>query len=291
MNERLAELLADGPVITDGACGTQLHERGLPVGECGDAWNLSHPERVEEVGRLYVAAGSQLILTNTFLGNRIMLQRYGLSDQAAELNRRGAEIARRAADGRARVFGSMGPTGVMLMMGEVQPADVEAAFAEQARALAEGGVDGIVIETFSDPEEAVLAVTAARQTGLPVVACLVFDSGKNLDRTLMGTTPEQAVERLTQAGADGIGSNCGQGIEGMIQIARRFRAATDLPLWIKANAGLPEMVDGRAVYRQQPETFAGFVPQLLEAGANFIGGCCGTTPDFIRHVRRVMGSG
>jgi methionine synthase I (cobalamin-dependent) len=209
-----------------------------------------------------------------------------LAERAAEINRLGVEISRRAAAGRAAVFASIGPTGVMLIMGEHSPEELQAAFAEQARAMAQAGADGLVVETMSDPDEAVLAVAAAHETGLPVVACMTFGSGKNLDRTLMGTTPEQAAERLAAAGADAIGSNCGQGIEGFIPICRRLKAATDRPVWIKANAGLPEVVDGRTVYKQTPERFAERAAELIDAGARFIGGCCGTSPEFIAAVKK-----
>ena len=182
------------------------------------------------------------------------------------------------------VFASMGPSGLMLMLGQASEADLKAAFAEQARALAEAGAEGMVIETMSDPAEAALAVAAARETGLPVVACMTFGCGANQDRTMMGTTPEQAAEQLTAAGADAIGSNCGHGVASMVEVCRRLHAATDRPIWIKANAGLPEMVDGVVVYRQTPAQFAAYVPQLVAAGASFIGGCCGTTPEFIRAV-------
>ncbi len=288
MHPLIDELMSRGPVLTDGAWGTQLHERGLPVGACPDGWNLAQPETVEAIARAYVEAGSEVILTNTFSANRITLARQGLADQVAALNRAGVAISRRAADGRAKVFASVGPTGVMLMMGEVAPAEVRAAFAEQAQAIAEAGADAIVLETFSDPAEVVLAIEAVKPTGLPVVACMVFDSGKDRDRTLMGTTPEQAARQLTDAGADVIGSNCGQGIDGFVKLAVRLRAATDRPIWIKANAGLPEIVNGRTVYAQTPEKFAQVVPALIEAGASFVGGCCGTTPEFIRAVRAVL---
>ena len=170
------------------------------------------------------------------------------------------EISRKAAAGRARVFASIGPTGKLLMSGEVTEDELRAAFAEQARALAEAGADALVVETMSDLEEAKLAVSAARETGLPVVACMVFDSGKDKDRTMMGTTPEQAAQALTEAGADVIGANCGQGIAGFVAICRRLRAATDRPVWLKPNAGLPTMVDGRAQYTTTPEEFAGHIP-------------------------------
>lgn len=290
MHALIEELTAAGPVLTDGAWGTQLQARGLEVGACPDAWNLAQPDRVEQVARAYVEAGSRVILTNTFGGTRFVLRRHGLAEKVAEINRAGVEISRRAAAGRARVFASMGPSGVMLLTGETTPEELQDAFAEQARALAEGGADALVIETMSDPAEAELAVAAARQTGLPVVACMTFDSGKDHDRTMMGTTPEEAARRLTEAGADVIGSNCGQGIEGFVAIARRLSAATDRPVWIKANAGLPEVVDGRTVYTETAEHFASYVPELVEAGAGFIGGCCGTTPEFIRAVKEQLAS-
>jgi methionine synthase I (cobalamin-dependent) len=288
MDRLLSELTAAGPAVTDGAWGTQLQERGLDVGVCPDEWNLSHPDEVEEVPRAYVEAGSQIILTNTFGANRFALARHGLAEKAVEINRAGVEISRRAAAGTAKVFASVGPTGIMLMMGEVSPEDVQAAFEAQCRAIAEAGADAIVLETFSDPAEILLAVAAAKKTGLPVIACMTFDSGKDHDRTLMGTTPEQAAQKLTEAGADCIGSNCGQGIEGFVKIAARLKAATDRPVWIKANAGLPEMIGGRAVYAQTAEKFAAVIPALVEAGASFVGGCCGTTPEFIRAVKRVL---
>jgi methionine synthase I (cobalamin-dependent) len=288
MHPTIEQLLAAAPIITDGAWGTQLQQHGLPVGACPDAWNLEHPDRVEEVARAYVAAGSRIILTNTFGANRFILARHNLAERVAEINRAGVEISRRAADGRALVFASMGPTGVMLMMGEVSEETVAEAFAQQARAMAEAGADGIVIETMSDPAEARLAVAAAKRTGLPVVACMTFDSGPKHDRTMMGTMPEQAAEQLLAAGADVVGANCGQGIAGFTDLCRRLRAAAGHPVWIKANAGLPEVLDGQTVYTQTPEEFSACVPMLVEAGAGFIGGCCGTTPGFIRAVRRKL---
>lgn len=289
MHELIQQLTAAGPVVTDGAWGTQLQARGLRVGACPDEWNLTQPERVEQVARAYVAAGSQIIITNTFGSTRILLRRHGLDDRVVEINRVGVEISRRAAGDRAKVFASIGPSGKMLMMGEVTETELRDAFAEQARALADGGADALVIETMTDPAEAVLAVAAARETGLPVVACMTFDSGKDLDRTMMGTTVEQAVETLVEAGTDCIGSNCGQGVEGFVSLCRRLHAATDRPIWIKANAGLPEMVDGQTVYKQTPQGFADYIPEMIEAGAAFVGGCCGTSPDFIAAVTKKLG--
>jgi len=288
MNRFIEQLLAHGPLVTDGAWGTQLQARGLGQGEFPDLWNLSHPDRVAEVARGYVQAGSQVILTNTFGANRVRLGQESAVEKLGEINRRGVEISLGAAAGVAWVFASIGPSGKMLLSGDIKPDELGVAYAEQGRALAAGGAHALVIETMSDLEEAKLAVEAVRQTGLPVVACMVFDSGKAKDRTMMGQTPEQAAEALTKAGADVIGANCGQGIAGFVNICRRLHSATDRPIWIKANAGLPTMVDGKAQYHVTPNEFAGFVPELVAAGAQFIGGCCGTSPGFIAAIVRRM---
>jgi methionine synthase I (cobalamin-dependent) len=288
MNALLEELLARAPLITDGALGTQLQARGLETGECPDAWNLSHPDRVEEVARAYVEAGSDIILSNTFRANRLALAGYGLADKTDEINRAGIELARRAAAGRAKVFASLGPSGKMLVMGDVSEEELRTAFLEQVRALAKADADGIAIETMTDLAEAKLAVAAARDVGLPVVASMVFDSGKDKDRTITGVTPEQAARELTAQGAEVIGANCGLGIAGYVPICRRLRASTDRPIWIKPNAGLPEMVQGRVVYKTTPEEFASYVPALLEAGASFVGGCCGTGPEFVRAMKEAV---
>lgn len=289
MSDLIARLLAAGPVVTDGAWGTELQARGLTTGEFPDAWNLTHADRVAEVAQAYVAAGSRVILTNTFGANRVRLAGHALADQIVEINRQGVHISRRAAAGRACVFASLGPSGKMLMAGETTEDELAAAFAEQARALAEGGAEAIVIETMSDLAEARLALAAAKATGLPVVACMVFDAGRDKDRTMMGTTPEQVARELTDAGADVIGANCGVGIERYVPVCRRLKAATDRPIWIKANAGLPAMVDGQIIYQTTPEMFASHVPELVQAGASFIGGCCGTNPAFIRAVKQRLG--
>jgi len=290
MHPTLAALLSGHVVLTDGAWGTQLQARGLAVGDFPDAWNLTHPDAVREVAEAYIAAGSQIILTNTFGANRLRLADNGLADQTALINRRGVELSRQAAGNQAKVFASIGPTGKLLMSGEVTEDDLRTAFNEQAQALAEAGADAIVIETMADLTEATLAVQAAKATGLPVVACMVFDSGKNKDRTLMGVTPEQAATALGEAGADVVGANCGQGIAGFIPICRRMRTATERPLWMKPNAGLPELEGGRTVYRTKPEEFATHAQDLIQAGASFIGGCCGTSPAFIQALRQALAS-
>lgn len=285
MPDLLKTLLTAGPVVTDGAWGTELQARGLQSGDLPDLWNLTHPERVAAVAQAYVAAGSRVILTNTFGANRLRLTGHGLADRVAEINQRGVELSRQAAGTRAYVFASIGPSGRMLMTGDTSAAELTEAFTEQARALAAGGADALVVETMSDLEEAKLALAAAKATGLPVVVCMVFDAGRDKDRTMMGATPEQVAHELTAAGADVIGANCGVGIERYVPVCRRLKATTDRPVWIKANAGLPVLESGRVVYHTTPAEFAGHAPELVAAGASFIGGCCGTTPDFIRALR------
>lgn len=286
MHPLIEKLTGSGTVITDGAWGTELQARGLGLGEFPDVWNLLHPDRVADVAEAYVEAGSQVILTNTFGANCLRLAGHSLAEKVGEINRCGVEISMEAAKNRALVFASIGPTGKLAFTGETTEAELEAAFKEQAAALAEAGAHGLVVETMSDLTEAAIATKAAHETGLPVVACMVFDSGKEKDRTAMGVTIAQAAETLAEAGADVLGANCGQGIAGFVPICQKLRAASALPLWIKANAGLPELVNGRPVYHTTPEQFAGYLQDLVGAGAAFVGGCCGTNPFFIKAISR-----
>ena len=288
MSDLIDRLLADGPVITDGAWGTQLQERGLPSGDCPDEWSVSHAEQVEEVPRAYAEAGSDIVLTNTFRANSLALASYGLAESVEAINRAAAQISLRSAGERAQVFGSIGPSGKMLVTGEVSQEELQEAFTQQSSALAEAGVAAMVIETMSDLMEAKIALTAALETGLPVVACMVYDAGKELDRTMMGDAPELVARELTAAGADVIGANCGQGIESYVRVCGQLSAATDLPIWIKANAGVPEIVDGEIVYRTTAAEFASHAPALVAAGAQFVGGCCGTNPEYIRALRAAI---
>jgi len=275
-------------VILDGAWGTELQARGLAAGECPDEWNLSYPERVESVAAAYADAGSEIILTNTFRANRIALEGYGLSARVAELNRTGVEISRKGAGERARVFGSVGPSGKVLAAGEVTEEELRTAFTEQVESMATAGVDGIVVETMSEPAEAVIAVQAAKRVGSFVVASMAYDSGKKKDRTMTGALPETAAAALADAGADVIGANCGCGVELYVGICERLHASTARPIWIKANAGLPQMVHGRTLYSMGPEAFARHAQALRDAGATYIGGCCGTSPAFIRALRTAL---
>ena len=277
---RLREWLAGDLWITDGAWGTQLQERGLPVGATPDSWNLTHPTQVESVARAYADAGSQVILTNTFRANAIAMDTVSAADLDA-INRAGVTLSKQAA-GHARVFASIGPTGKMLLSEEITGDQALEAFAAQASSLAAAGADAILIETMSDIEEACLAVEAARQTGLPVIASFAFDSGANKDRTMMGATPEAIADAMVDAGADAVGANCGVGVELAVPICRRLHAACDLPIWIKPNAGLPRVDGTQFHYETSAQFFASHYQALREAGASFVGGCCGSTPDFIR---------
>ncbi len=288
MHPTLASLLSTRPVVLDGAWGTQMQSLGLQPGEHPDLWNLSHPDRVREVASRYVQSGSRVILTNTFRSNRLALSAQAAAGEMAEivvkLNTAGVKISQEAAAGKAMVFASVGPSGKMLMSGDVTEEELAAAFGEQTRALADAGADGIVLETMSDLFEAQIALKAAKATGLPVVVSMVYDSGPQRDRTMMGATPERAAAVLEGAGADVVGANCGLGMDAHLPICTRLRKATTLPVWIKPNAGLPEIVDGKVHYRTAETEFAAMAPQLRAAGADFIGGCCGTTPAFIREV-------
>ncbi len=276
------DMLARGPLLTDGAWGTQLQARGLALGECPDAWNLSHPDAVRAVAASYVEAGSKVVLTNTFRANAMALADYGLAADLSRINAQGVALSREGAASKAQVFASIGPCGKLLMMGDVTRDDLHRIFTEQAEALAAANPDALLIETMSDLDEALIALAAAKATGLPVIVSFAFDSGKLRDRTMTGLKPEDAVRSIEAAGADAVGANCGNGMEAFAAVCARMRAVTNLPLWMKANAGMPEIVDGEAVYRADPADFAAHLPALLDAGASFVGGCCGTSPAFIR---------
>jgi methionine synthase I (cobalamin-dependent) len=265
-----------------------MQKRGLKRGECPDSWNLNHPEQVLAVARQYVDAGSQIILTNTFGGSRLALKKFELGQKTVEINMTGVEISKKAAGDRAYVFASIGPTGMMLVTRETTEEELQQVFEEQADAQVRAGADGIIVETMIDVVEAKIAATAAKQTGLPVIVSMVYDSGENKDRTMMGDSPEQVLEELMSIGIDGIGANCGQGIEAFLPICSRLRQATDLPIWMKPNAGLPEIVDDKTVFRTTAQEFVQYIPELIQAGADFIGGCCGTDQGFVEAIRETV---
>ena len=272
----------------DGALGTMLMARGLAIGDSPEALNLSQPGLLTEIASLYLEAGADLITTNSFGGSPLRLAAYSLDDKTEQINRTAVEAVKPVADGRAYVSASVGPTGAILTpYGDTKPEEVSIAFNRQIAALLDAGADLICIETMIDLREAVLAVEAARNlsTTVPIVATMTFDPTPHGFFTVMGVTVAQAAAGLEEAGADIIGSNCGNGIDRMVEIAREFCFCSRLPIIIQSNAGLPEHRDGELVYPESPDIMAAGARQLIEIGVSVIGGCCGTGPDHVRALR------
>jgi 5-methyltetrahydrofolate--homocysteine methyltransferase len=291
---KILDKLATGKVlVSDGAWGTFLHQKGLKADECPELWNMHRSDDVLQIASSYVEAGADIILTNSFGASPIKLEGYGLEAQTQVLNRRAAEISKQVAADRALVMGSIGPTGKMVMMGEVSPQEVFKGFIEQTMGLADGGADGIVIETMTDPEEASIAIEAVKKASELDVAC-TFTFSKNQDgvyRTMMGTDVEAYLEMAKLAGADIIGANCGNGTAGMIEIVRVIRTLDpDIPVLVHANAGLPIYQDGLTVFPESASEMASQMGELVAAGANIVGGCCGTTPEHIRQIVKLLGN-
>jgi 5-methyltetrahydrofolate--homocysteine methyltransferase len=290
----LLEALKSRVLLGDGAMGTQLQDAGLESGHCGEAWNLDHPDRVVSIQRRYAEAGSDLILTNTFGASRIMLDRHGEGARTADINRASVAIAREALGGRGYVLGDIGPFGgLMEPYGDISRAAVERAFREQARALVEGGADGIIIETQTAFEEVEIAIAAARDAGAPVViASFAFDRMLDEDdvRTMMGIGPEQAAEFMERHGCDVAGLNCGTGVDMRFaaDITRRYRATCALPVMAQPNAGAPVLEDMKVLYKQTPDEMGEGLEGLLAAGPRIVGGCCGSTPAHIRRFREIL---
>lgn len=282
----LLKTLNNGNVlVSDGAWGTFLHQKGLQPGECPELWNITHREDVFTIAKSYIDAGADIILTNSFGGSPHKLLHYGLKEKTSELNEASAIISREAAGNDRFVLGSIGPTGVMLITGEVSEQELYDGFYIQAEALKNGGVDALCIETMSDIQEACLAVRAAKEsTGLEVACTFTFERKIGDEyRTMMGVSTTEMIYAVKDAGADIIGSNCGNGFEQMIDIVRDIRKIdSSTPVLIQANAGLPLYKDGQTIFPETPQMMAGRVRELIDSGANIIGGCCGTTPEHIR---------
>jgi 5-methyltetrahydrofolate--homocysteine methyltransferase len=292
----LLERVAAGEIlISDGAMGTFLHAKGLKGGECPESWCVSHPDVVRGIAEAYVAAGADIVETNSFGGSVFKLKLYGMGDKVAEFNRASAALAKEAIAGKGYVAASVGPTGHMVEDegGDATDEQLYEAFKEQVVALAEGGADAICIETMSSIREAVAAIRAAREnTSLPVICTFTFEQGAKGFRTMMGLRPDRAAREAAAAGAQAIGANCGNGVVNMIEIARQMRAAAPgVPILIHANAGMPVVEDGKTVFKDTPEFMASRVKELVEAGANIIGGCCGTTPEHIAAMAKAARQG
>jgi 5-methyltetrahydrofolate--homocysteine methyltransferase len=288
----LDELKPGKVLLSDGAWGTFLQAKGLDPGECPEIWNITHRSDVLDIAEAYLQAGSDIIGTNSFGGSKLKLARYGFGERVSEINQAAASISREAAGNEKFVAGSVGPTGKILMMGDVTEEELYNGFKEQAVALEKGGADIIIVETMTALDEASLAVKAAREnTGCTVIVTMTFSGDMNGEfHTMMGVTPAEMVISMKEAGAHIVGSNCGNGIKDMISIVRAIRATDKtIPVMIQANAGIPEYIDGKTVYRESPEMMASLVPALIDAGANIIGGCCGTTPEHIREMGKALG--
>jgi len=243
---------------------------------------------VRKIAESYLEAGSDIILTNTFGANRFQLERYGLAGKTREINKTGAALTREACREKAITAASVGPSGKLYVMGEVSREELFDAFREQAQGLKEGGAQWIVVETMTDTGEMETAIRACVEAGLPVVASMTYEKNPSGYHTIMGHTPNDAVEAAVKAGASYIGANCGCGIDSYVEIASVLCSLTELPVWIKANAGLPELVDGKTVYSMTSDVYVSYVKNILEAGVSVIGGCCGTSPEYIKKIRFIV---
>lgn len=292
MNKLQALLNSSPTVMADGAMGTMLFEAGLKFGDPPEVWNVAHPELVRGVHRGYIDAGSKLILTNTFGGNRFRLAMHNLQSRVHELNRTAAIILRaevEAAGTGALVVGDIGPSGEILApLGTLEYADAVEGFVEQAAALVAGGVDTIWIETMSALEEMQAAVEGVRKAApeIPLITTMTFDTRGH---TMMGVSPEKAVKALREMGAAAVGGNCGNGPDEILGVIRKMRAADPEAILVaKSNAGMPELVSGKAVYQARPNDMAKYAEQIREAGARVIGACCGSTPEHLKAMAEVL---
>ena len=292
--KRIAERVNGGSVlVADGAWGTMLQAEGLASGECPELWCVNNPSAVLKIARSYVEAGADLIKTNSFGASRFKLDAFGLSARCAELNKAAASISREAAGVNRHVIASIGPTGKLILMGDVTEQEMYNAFAEQAVALEEGGADACLIETMSALDEACLAIKAAKEnTRLEVLCTFTFErNAKGEYRTMMGVAPAEMARATSKAGADIIGTNCGNGLERMAPVVAELRASEPgKPIIVNANAGAPVLKGGKTVFPDSPETMAALVAGVLAAGAGIVGGCCGTTPAHIAAIAAIVRS-
>src|SRR5580698_1476501 len=293
--EPLLEAVKKRRLVGDGAMGSELMLAGLEQGGCGEAWNLTHPEKVLAIQRRYADAGADCIITNTFGASRLMLRRHGHAGEVGVVNRAGADIARKAFAGRpGYVLGDIGPLGAILEpYGDLSEADARVALEEQAKALVDAGVDAIIIETQTSLEELGIAIDACKAANAPcIIASLAYDLSQDgsFYKTMMGVSPEQAAQFVEERGANIVALNCGTGMDmrGAATVARLYRENCGLPIMVQPNAGLPVLENLKAVYKQLPADTAKEVPDALEAGVNIVGSCCGSTPLHTREIRRMV---
>lgn len=293
MKPLLERVAAGETLVSDGATGTMLLQGELEPGTCTESVCLDRPEALERIARQYVDAGAEIVLTNTLGASPIKLGLHGLADEAERINKNAVEAVRRAAGALAYVTASIGPCGKLLKpYGDVDPDALFESFAEQAKYLTESGIDAACVETMTDLTEAMLAVQAMKEVAprVPVMATMTFDPTPRGFFTIMGVDVPTAAAGLREAGANVIGSNCGNGIDAMVRIAAAFRQCSDLPIIIQSNAGLPQTKSGKLVYDETPAFMAERVPALLDLRVSIIGGCCGTTPEHIKAIRQVLDS-
>lgn len=290
--KRIAEQIAEGKMlVSDGAWGTVLQQKGLQPGECPELWCLTHRAEVLDIARSYILAGADMVKTNSFGGTAFKLEFFGLADKVDEINEAAAAISREAAGPGKHVIASMGPTGKMLLMGDITEEQMKSAFVNQAVALEKGGADAACIETMSDITEACLAIQAVKEnTNLEIICTFTFEKTSGGEyRTMMGISPAEMARKCISTGANIIGSNCGNGFEQMPEIVAQIRmAAPDTPIIVHANAGLPVNRNGIIIFPDTPEMAAKQIPAIIKAGANIIGGCCGTTPEHIKAIAEAI---
>ena len=289
---KLVDTLKTGKVlVSDGAWGTFLYEKGMQAGECPDSWSLDRFDDVVDIAKSYGDAGADMVESNSFGASYYKLEHFGLQDKAAEINEAAAKASRKGVGNDKYVIASIGPTGKLLVTEEVTEEELYDAFKVQAIALEKGGADAVCIETMSDAAEACCAIKAAKEnTKLEIITTFSFDKTvQGTYRTMMGLSPVDAVDAALEAGSDIVGTNCGNGIERMIEIVREMKTARpNAYILVHANAGLPTNVNGKDVFPETPEMMASQVEALIAAGANIVGGCCGTTPAHIAAIKKVV---
>ncbi|MEE8478883.1 MAG: homocysteine S-methyltransferase family protein [Candidatus Neomarinimicrobiota bacterium] len=291
MNNFFGRLKQEKILVSDGANGSLLFDKGLNPGDCPERFNLEQPEILTEIAQDYLEAGADIIQTNTFGASPLKLSDYNLDEQTEEINQKAVEIVQKVVDSKTLISGSVGPSGKMLLpYGDTDPAAMNDNYKRQIGTLIESGVDLLCIETMTDLNEILIAIQSARTISqdIPIIATMTFDVIPQYCVTIMGNKVPEVCAKLEEAGANVIGSNCGNGTNNMITITKEFLTNTQLPIIIQSNAGIPIIIDDQIVYQETPEEFASFTKTLLELGVSIIGGCCGTTPDHIRAIKQTV---